>query len=309
MAFTTTFFSASTSSLSLRGSRFLDSDFSPRFSHNSCIIKFSRRFSELGISTASRKFSELGISIASKKKVLFASSSGMNAVSSTSLDSEPDDDSVPMPVVVIDQDSDSDATILQLSFKDRLGGLFDMMTVLKELGLDVSKGTVNTEGPVKLTKIFVTRLETGRRVEDPDLLEKIRLTITNNLLKYHLESSGQLAMGKGVGTKAPEKKLDVNDIDTFIQIHPDGPKRSLLYVGTADRSGLLVEIIKIIADANIDLESAEIHTTERFVAFDKFVVSRRGAALDSYWAQVIVDLLETYLCRLRMQAAAATYYY
>lgn len=27
--------------------------------------------------------------------------------------------------------------------------------------------------------------DTGRKVEDPDMLERIRLTIINNLLKYH----------------------------------------------------------------------------------------------------------------------------
>ena len=35
---------------------------------------------------------------------------------------------------------------------------------------------------------------------------------------------------------------------------------SLLCIETADRPGLLVEIIKIIADVNIDVESAEIDT-------------------------------------------------
>jgi UTP:GlnB (protein PII) uridylyltransferase len=35
---------------------------------------------------------------------------------------------------------------------------------------------------------------------------------------------------------------------------------SLLYIETADRPGLLVEIIKVIADVNIDVESAEIDT-------------------------------------------------
>jgi hypothetical protein len=35
---------------------------------------------------------------------------------------------------------------------------------------------------------------------------------------------------------------------------------SLLCIETADRPGLLVEIIKVIADINIDVESAEIDT-------------------------------------------------
>jgi hypothetical protein len=35
---------------------------------------------------------------------------------------------------------------------------------------------------------------------------------------------------------------------------------SLLYIETADRPGLLLEIIKIINDTNVDVESAEIDT-------------------------------------------------
>jgi len=35
------------------------------------------------------------------------------------------DEAVPVPVVMIDQDSDRDATIVQLSFGDRLGALLD----------------------------------------------------------------------------------------------------------------------------------------------------------------------------------------
>lgn len=36
-----------------------------------------------------------------------------------------DEDSVPTPIVLIDQDSDSEATIVHLSFGDRLGALID----------------------------------------------------------------------------------------------------------------------------------------------------------------------------------------
>lgn len=38
-----------------------------------------------------------------------------------------------MPVVMIDQDSDSDATIVQLSFGDRLGALIDTVKWMWEL--------------------------------------------------------------------------------------------------------------------------------------------------------------------------------
>ncbi|KAB2594974.1 hypothetical protein D8674_030424 [Pyrus ussuriensis x Pyrus communis] len=230
-----------------------------------------------------------------ERNIVRASMNGLNAVGSSSLKSDQGADYLPMPVVMIDQDSDSDATIVQLSFGDRLGALIDTMNALKDLGLDVAKGTVTTEGPVKQTKFYITRLDTGRKVEDPDMLERIRLTIINNLLKYHPESSQHLAMGEAFGIKAPEKKLDV-DIATHIHVKEDGPKKSLLYIETADRPGLLVEIIKIIADVNIDVESAEIDT-EGLVAKDKFHVSYRGAALNSSLSQVLVNCLRYYIRR------------
>jgi hypothetical protein len=39
------------------------------------------------------------------------------------------------------------------------------------------------------------------------MLETIRLTIINNLLQYHPESSEKLAMGEFFGIKAPVKKV------------------------------------------------------------------------------------------------------
>ncbi|XP_074354996.1 ACT domain-containing protein ACR12 isoform X2 [Apium graveolens] len=229
-----------------------------------------------------------------KKMIYCASVDGVDSVSSTSL-SELDADYVPMPIVHIDQDSDSDATMVQVSFGDRLGALIDTMKSLKDLGLDVVKGTVSTEGSVTQTKFLITRLETGRKVEDPDLLERIRLTIINNLLKYHPESSERLAMGEAFGIKAPEKKLDV-DIATHIHVKDDGPTRSLLSIETADRPGLLLEVIKIVADTNVTVESAEIDT-EGLVAKDKFHVSYRGAALNTSLSQVLVNCLRYYLRR------------
>ncbi|KAA8539134.1 hypothetical protein F0562_025826 [Nyssa sinensis] len=208
----------------------------------------------------------------------------VDGVDSISLTSDQDPDYVPMPIVLIDQDSDSDSTIVQVSFGDRLGALIDTMKALKDLGLDVAKGTVTTEGSVTQTKFFITRLATGRKVEDPDLLERIRLTIINNLLKYHPESSERLAMGEAFGIKAPAKKLDV-DIATHIHVRDDGPKKSLLCIETADRPGLLLEIIKIMADIN------------GLVAKDKFHVSYRGAALNSSLSQVLVNCLRYYLRR------------
>lgn len=129
---------------------------SSAFRHRSRVfaLDFAPILSVFGVPN---KCSELGFTFSTKKNILYASADGLNAVSST-LKSEQDADYVPMPKVHIDQDSDSDATIVQLSFGDRLGALLDTMKALKDLGLDVSKGTVTTEGSVKQTKFFIKRL-------------------------------------------------------------------------------------------------------------------------------------------------------
>ncbi|CAA7404402.1 unnamed protein product [Spirodela intermedia] len=226
-----------------------------------------------------------------QRNIFLSSVNSADVLGSSPTISDPDVSSVPMPILLIDQDSDPNATLVQLSFGDRLGALIDTMRALKDLGLDVTKGTVTTESSVKQTKFFIAR--SGRKVENPDMLEKIRLTIINNLLKYHPESSVKLAMGEAFGIKPPENKVDV-DVVTHVHVQEDGPKRSLLSIETADRPGLLLEVIQIMADISIDVESAEIDTVG-LVAKDKFHVSYRGAALNSSLSQVLTNCLRYHL--------------
>ncbi|KAL0728600.1 hypothetical protein Bca4012_024693 [Brassica carinata] len=245
-----------------------------------------------------RKFVQavMPLSTRSTKNRVYASINNTDATTPYPNWEDADDEYlVPKPMVLIDQDADPEATIVQLSFGDRLGALIDTMKALKDLGLDVIKGTVTTEGSVKQTRFSITKLDTGRKVEDPDSLEQIRLTIINNLLKYHPECSEQLAMGETFGIKAPEKKIDV-DIGTRIHVKEDGPKRSMLCIETADRPGLVVEMIKMMADINIEVESAEIDT-EGLVAKDKFHVSYQGQALNSSLSQELVNCLRYFLRR------------
>ncbi|MCO5586393.1 hypothetical protein L7F22_040333 [Adiantum nelumboides] len=202
---------------------------------------------------------------------------------------------VPIPIVLIDQDSDANATVVEVSFGDRLGALLDTMKALKDLGLDVVKGNVTTATSVIKTKFFITRSDTGRKIENPELLEKVRLTVLANLLKYHPESSESLALGEAWGIKAPLKKVDV-DISTSIRIVDDGPKKSLLTIKTADKPGLLMEIIRIMNDININVESAEIDT-EGLVAKDKFHVNYHGQALSKSLSEVLTNCLRYHLRR------------
>ncbi|KAL2462769.1 ACT domain-containing protein ACR11 [Forsythia ovata] len=202
---------------------------------------------------------------------------------------------IPTPVVIIDQDSDPDATIVEITFGDRLGALLDTMKALKNLGLNVVKGNVYLDSSGKHNKFAITKASTGRKVDEPELLEAIRLTIINNLLEYHPESSAQLAMGAAFGVMPPNQTVDV-DIATHINVKDDGPERSLLYVETADRPGLLVDFVKIITDINIAVESGEFDT-EGLLAKAKFHVSYKGKAVSKPLQQVLANSLRYFLRR------------
>ncbi|XP_002984308.2 ACT domain-containing protein ACR12 [Selaginella moellendorffii] len=199
---------------------------------------------------------------------------------------------VPLPIVHIDQESDPHVTIVELSYGDRLGALLDTMKALKDLGLNVVKGSVAVSGKTKSNRLSITRAATGRKVEDPELLESIRLTIISNLLQYHPESSEKLAMGEAFGKKPP-KKIDVK---THITVTDQGPARSLLTIETADKPGLLLDIVEMITATSVTVESAEIDT-EGLVARDRFHVSYGGAALTKSLAEVLVNCLRFHLRR------------
>lgn len=206
-----------------------------------------------------------------------------------------DSDIVPTPVVILDQDSDPDATVLEVTFGDRLGALLDTMNALKNLGLNVVKANVYLDSSGKHNKFAITRSDNGRKVEDPELLEAIRLTVINNLLEFHPESSSQLAMGAAFGVLPPTEPVDV-DIATHVTIGDDGEDRSLLYIETADRPGLLVELVKIITDISVAVESGEFDT-EGLLAKVKFHVSYRNKALIKPLQQVLVNSLRYFLRR------------
>ncbi|KAI3455185.1 hypothetical protein Pfo_011848 [Paulownia fortunei] len=201
-------------------------------------------------------------------------------------------DVIPTPKVIIDQDSDPDATIVEITFGDRLGALLDTMNALKNLGLNVVKANVYLDSSGKHNKFAITKASSGRKVDEPELLEAIRLTIINNLLEYHPESSVQLAMGVAFGVMPPSEMVDV-DIATHIHVYDDGPEQSLLYVETADRPGLLVDLVKIITDINIAVKSGEFDT-EGLLAKAKFHVSYKGKAISKPLQQVCQSITKEF---------------
>ncbi|KAL3366563.1 hypothetical protein AABB24_011316 [Solanum stoloniferum] len=64
---------------------------------------------------------------------------------------------VPTPKVVIDLDSDPEATIVEVTFGDRLGALLDTMNALKNLGLNVVKANVCLDSSGKHNTFAITK--------------------------------------------------------------------------------------------------------------------------------------------------------
>ncbi|THF94817.1 hypothetical protein TEA_009534 [Camellia sinensis var. sinensis] len=94
--------------------------------------------------------------------------------------------------------------------------------------------------------------------------------------------------------RAHATNVDV-DVATHINIYNDGPDRSLLCVETADRPGLLVDLVKITTDINVAVESGEFDT-EGLLAKAKLHVSYRGKAVTKPLQQVNQDMTEHYDC-------------
>ncbi|KAM1826618.1 hypothetical protein ACFX13_025954 [Malus domestica] len=109
-------------------------------------------------------------------------------------------------------------------------------------------------------------------------------------------------MGAAFGIVPPPEQVDV-DIATHISVNDDGPSRSLLYVESADRPGLLVDLVKIIIDINVAVESGEFDT-EGLLAKAKFHVSYRGKPLIKSLQQVLANSLRYYLRRPATEEAS-----
>ena len=92
--------------------------------------------------------------------------------------------------------------------------LYLQIAALKALKLNIRRAKVKTKGSTRVNKFFITDATTAEKIMKSARLEEIRLSILNNLIKYHPESGAEL----GWGTAAPQD--DTNDI-----LHPLGPHK------------------------------------------------------------------------------------
>ena len=82
--------------------------------------------------------------------------------------------------VAIDNNASADATVIDVETGDRIGVLYAIARALAELDLDVRSAKVQTLG-VRVVDAFYVRDRSGRKIEDPDMLNEIERAILHNL--------------------------------------------------------------------------------------------------------------------------------
>ena len=213
------------------------------------------------------------------------------------------DEIVGMPVVLIDNRSDPLATVVSVQFSDVLGQLLDTVESLKALGLNVSRAEVTQdENP---NKFYVTDAATSEKVVKSEQIENIRMAVINNMIAYHPESKQYF---EGASASFGSFDVDANPlgarppskVKTKVAIKAMGSSRSKLTVETADRPGLLVDVVRTLKDLSLNVVSAEIDTIGP-KAVDEVYLTYRCGALNSSMNELVVNALTYYLSKKEVE--------
>ncbi|KAK9908048.1 hypothetical protein WJX75_002091 [Coccomyxa subellipsoidea] len=206
---------------------------------------------------------------------------------------------VPTPIVKIDNQHDPFATVVTIEFGDRLGQLLDTIAALKNLKLNIRRAKIKAGAGAN--KFYITDALTSEKILKSARLEEIRLTIFNNLLKYHPESGSAIGWGESatpVTEADPLHPLGARDgpkIRTTVEVtEEESGTHSKVSIRTRDRPGLLTDIVHTLKDISVNVVSAEVDT-EGAVAKDEFYVTYHGEPLNTSMATLVTNALQYYL--------------
>ncbi|QDZ23178.1 ACT domain-containing protein [Chloropicon primus] len=213
--------------------------------------------------------------------------------------SEVDKSEIPRPEVCINNEADALATVVTIKFGDYLGDLLDTSQALKNLNLNIVKAKFEVDGPKN--KFYITCSKTGEKVFSSERLEEIRMTIINNLMLYHPESKEELSSFLHARRAAePLSALGMRtapSVKTQIEQRQDERGiRTILEITTADRPGLLVDIVRTLTDISVQVVSAKAETLGR-AAHDVFAITYHGEPLTPPMQTLVSNALYYYLAR------------
>lgn len=211
-------------------------------------------------------------------------------------------EAAPKPIVKIDNQHDPFATVVSISYGNRLGELLDTTAALKNLGLNIRRAKIKRTEDEKIVtnKFYITDHHTSEKVLRSSRLEEIRATIFENLLLYHPEAQDD--MGWGAKARKPSTADPLQPLgprkrraQTTVRVREDeSGSHSELFVDTPDRAGLLTAIVATLKDINVNVISAEVDT-EGDQAKDMFYVTYHGDPLPAPMVQLVTNALQYYL--------------
>ncbi|KIY99044.1 Unknown protein DS12 from 2D-PAGE of leaf Flags: Precursor [Monoraphidium neglectum] len=222
------------------------------------------------------------------------------AVSTNGAPTAAPDAAIPKPVVKIDNIRDPFATVVTVEFGDRLGELLDTITSLKNLGLNIRRAKLDGAPGRKSNTFYITDATTSEKITRSAQIEEIRMTIINNLLYYHPESSEALAAGQPARSSSRDSTSPLGPkarsvVQTTIEVaEADNGSCSVCKISTRDRPGLLVDVVSVLKDINVNVVSAEIDTFGD-EARDELFITYHGEPLPGPMVQLVTNALQYYL--------------
>jgi len=212
-------------------------------------------------------------------------------------------DTTPQPIVCINNEIDPLATVVTIKFGDYLGDLLDTTRALQNLKLNIVRAKFEVDG--NKNKFFITCAKTGEKIFSSERLEEIRMTIIDNLMLYHPESLDELSSffhaRRAAEPLSPLGARGAPSVKTEIQLHGDNSGvRSILEVTTADRPGLLVDIVRTLKDISVNVVSAKAETIGK-AAHDVFAVTYHGERLNAPMETLVQNALYYYLARAEVE--------
>eukprot|EP00199_Chlamydomonas_sp_CCMP681_P006840 CAMPEP_0119108872 /NCGR_PEP_ID=MMETSP1180-20130426/15916_1 /TAXON_ID=3052 ORGANISM="Chlamydomonas cf sp, Strain CCMP681" /NCGR_SAMPLE_ID=MMETSP1180 /ASSEMBLY_ACC=CAM_ASM_000741 /LENGTH=287 /DNA_ID=CAMNT_0007094545 /DNA_START=53 /DNA_END=916 /DNA_ORIENTATION=+ len=207
---------------------------------------------------------------------------------------------VATPVVKIDNFRDPFATIVTVEYGDHVGELLETITALKNLNLNIRRAKVTVHNSsslgVNTNTFYITESDTSEKIVKSARLEEIRLTVLSSLVATFPESAVMMGGSKPTDSElTPPLGRRRAVVQTLIGVEeaPNGAA-SLLRITTADRPGLLVDIVRVLKDINLNVVSAEVDTVGA-EARDEFFVTYHGEPLTTPMITLVTNALQYYL--------------
>jgi UTP:GlnB (protein PII) uridylyltransferase len=200
-----------------------------------------------------------------------------------------DKGAVTTPTVKIDNIHDPFATLVMVDVGSTLE-MFDTIQALKNLGLNIRRAKLEQT----LNTFYITEASTSEKIVKSARLEEIRMTVLNSL-ESKLPAESFITGESGYGTDDSKSKSFRGVVQTTIDVsEASNGSCSVLKIKTADRPGLLVDIVRVLKDINLNVVSAEVDTVGA-VAQDEFFITYRGEPLTSPMITLVTNALQYYL--------------